>query len=145
LLLCAVALLPGLASADPYVPTEPLPPVVPTEAASDPTLAHIQHGPVVRGSIDVTSASSRLQVDVFSRRSALGMRGPRSVRIGRYSTVVPAGEQPFAVTLSDLAEGALRSTGRLPVTVKIKVTPPSGALYTATKKATLILVALRPG
>jgi hypothetical protein len=125
-----VALLPGgSASADPYVPTEPLPPVVPAEAASDPTLAHIQHGSVVRGSI------------VSPRRA----RASRSVRVGSYSTVAAVGEQLFSVTLSDLAEGALRSTGRLPVTVKIKVTPPSGTLYTATKKATLILVALRPG
>lgn len=140
LLLCAAALvLPvGLASAGAYVPTEAVP-TVPTEAASDVEVANVQHGAVVRGSIVVASAASRLRINVFTPRSALGGRGAKPVRVGRSVDTVAAGSQAFAIELNDIAERALRGTGRLPVTVKIKVTPPSGTLFKAIRKATLIL------
>jgi hypothetical protein len=143
LLLCAaaVALPAGQAAADAYVPSEPTPPVIPIEAATGAAVDNVQQGAVVRGSINVTWASSRLRVDVFTPRSALGGRGPRKVRVGRFTATVAAGDQAFSVELNAAAEGALRGTGRLPVTVRIRVTPPTGTPFKATRKATLILFA----
>jgi len=118
-------------------PGQPPPATVPspeqttpqTPAASRPTVARRQRGRAVRGSI-ILAARARLTVEL--------RRGGR--RLGRSTKTVAAGRRSFAVRLNARGRKALRR-GRLALTVRITVTPASGAAYTATRKVTLS----RPG
>ncbi len=102
-------------------------------AGSKLTVAAVQHGGVVRGSVVVAGAGSRLSVDLLARRSALGGAGTKLVSAGRLSKAVGAGKRAFSVALSGAAKRAVADAGRIAVTVKLKVRPASGAAFTATK------------
>lgn len=105
--------------------------------ASKLVVAAVQRGGVVRGSVVVAGAGSRLGVELLARRSALGGSGAKLVSVGRVSKAVGAGKRAFSVALSGAAKRAVADAGGLAVTVKVKVTPASGGAFTATKKVTV--------
>lgn len=102
-------------------------------AASKLVVAAVQRGALVRGSVIVAGAGSRLRVDLLARRSALGGSGARLASVGRVSKAIGAGKRTFSVGLSGAAKRAIAEAGRLAVTVKVKVTPASGGAFTVTK------------
>lgn len=102
-------------------------------AAGKLVVAAVQRGGAVRGSVIVAGAGSRLRVDLMARRSALGGSGAKLVSVGRASKAVGAGKRAFSVGLSGAAKRAVASAARLAVTVKVKVKPPSGAAFLATR------------
>jgi hypothetical protein len=100
-------------------------------------IARSQRGQAVRGSVMVSRAGSRLRVEVLARPAVLGRRGRTQMRIGSSTKTAPAGTASFNVNLNSTAKRALRRRGRLPVTVRITVTPPSGTPFTSTQSVTL--------
>ena len=98
-----------------------------------------QRGAAIRGSVKVTSAGSRLLARALARRKALfGGRSTPQVEVGRLSrTPVGAGRVIFNVRLTPAARRALRRNGRLAISLRLTVTPPSGATYTATRAVIL--------
>lgn len=106
----------------------------PAAAASGLVVARIQRGTAVRGSVFVAAGGSRLVVDVLARRSALGGDGAKLVGAARrLSKPVGAGKRTFTINLAGGAKRAIADAGRLPVTVKVKVVPASGAAFQATR------------
>jgi hypothetical protein len=85
--------------------------------------------------VNVRSASSRLLARVLvSRRALSGGRGAKQVEIGRLSRrLVHAGPVSFKVTLTAAGRRALRRNGRLSISLRLSVTPPSGTAYRATR------------
>jgi plastocyanin len=106
-------------------------------AASKLVLSGVQRGGVVRGSVLVGDAGSRLLVELSARRAALGGKGAGLVGVGRLAKAVGAGKRTFAVNLSGAAKRAIAADGRLAVTVKVKVTPAAGAAFKATRPVTV--------
>jgi plastocyanin len=106
-------------------------------AASSPKLAGSQRGSAVRGTIAITRSGSRLQVDLLVKRSALGTGRSGQVRVGRSSKTAHAGKASFTVALNAAAKKALRKKGRLKLSVKVTVTPKSGAIYRVTRSVTV--------
>ena len=85
------------------------------------------------------SARSRLLARAFARRGALsGGSSSTQVRVGRQlrSSVGP-GRVSFAVKLTASARRALRRNGRLAITFRLTVTPPSGTSYTAKRSVVM--------
>jgi len=123
--------------------TTPAPqPVSPTPAPGTPAeqppagnplqalrLARVQHGPVVRGSLELAAAASggRLTLELRARRRSLGARSGGTVLVGRLvRSQLKPGPQRFAIGLRTSARRALRERHRLPLTLKIAVAPPQG-------------------
>jgi hypothetical protein len=106
-------------------------------AASHLKLARNQRGHAVRGSIAVARKGSRLSVQVFAKASALNRKGRAQILVGHITRTADAGTAKFSVTLSRAARKALARRGRLALTVKVAVTPPSGKPFRATKPVTL--------
>lgn len=106
-------------------------------AASKLVVARGQRGTAVRGSVVVGYNGSRLTVDLFARRSALGGSGAKLVSVGHLSKAVGAGKRSFSVGLSGAAKRAVAKAGRLAVTAKLKVKPANGAAFTATRAVTV--------
>jgi plastocyanin len=129
-----------VASGEAPAPTAPAPgqPPAPTE---DPIvgalrLAKSQHGGAVRGSIAVASAAvgGGMVVELDARRASLGGKGGGMVRVGKLSrSLSRAGQQLFAVPLTDRARRTLRSRDHLSLRVGISVTPPGGLRTTMTR------------
>jgi hypothetical protein len=110
----------------------------PLEAGSKALrLARSQRGSTVRGSVEVSQAGSggRLEVDLFAARASLARAGhAERVRVGRLvRTPLKAGSVSFAVPLSAKGRAALRRHRRLALTLKITLTPLSGAAMTVTR------------
>ncbi len=105
-------------------------------AASGLKVAATQTGTVVRGSLLVARPGSRLDVRLSARRTALGStRQSGSVSVGRLRRTSVGGRRvEFAVKLSSAAKRALRRDGRLAITLRLTVTPPTGDVYSATRK-----------
>jgi plastocyanin len=82
-------------------------------------LAKRQRGVSVRGSVDISQSGvgARLQVDLFATRAKLFGAGHS----------LPEGLVPFTVSLKRVARVALRRDERLPLQVKVAVTPTTGA------------------
>jgi hypothetical protein len=91
----------------------------------------------VRGSVAITRAGSRLRIEVLAKQSALGRRGRKNIRVGSSNKSAAAGTARFTINLNSAAKRALRSRGRLPLTVRIIVTPAVGAPYTKTSSVTV--------
>jgi hypothetical protein len=114
-------------------PNPPPPTGLPTPgpALTALKLAKRQRGVSVRGSVDISQsgAGGRLQVDIFATRAKLfGAGHPGKMRVGRLSrSSLPAGLVSFAVSLKGAARAALRRGERLPLQVKVAVTPTTGA------------------
>jgi hypothetical protein len=112
----------------------PSPP--PTGSSAGPALkslrvARRQRGRFVRGSVDVSQAGAggRLQVDLFATRAKLfGAGHPGKMRVGRLvRSSLPEGHVLFKVALTRAARQALSLDQRLPMQVKVTVTPPQSA------------------
>jgi len=128
--------------------TGPLPSPAPGQPPASPEgpvieglrLAKSQHGGWVRGSIAVSPAAvgGELVVELDATRASLGRRGMGIVRVGKLSrSVSNPGPQPFAVHPTASAQRALRSRGRLPLTVKVTAGPPDGPRTTLTRRIEL--------
>jgi plastocyanin len=121
-------------------PPPPPPPPAPTgAAASGLRVTTPQRSFTLRGSVQVRSAGSRLLARAFAKRRSLsGGRSNLLVQVGRQQrSSVGATRVSFGVPLSALARRALRRNGRLAITFRLTVTPPSGAAYTATRAVIL--------
>jgi plastocyanin len=103
-------------------------------------LSKNQHGTSVRGSIGVypAAAGGRLSVELEAKRGSLGQKGAGRIRVGRLTrSLIGSGQVGFAVHLKAFARRALQEQGRLPLTVKTVVTPPSGSAATMTRRVKL--------
>ncbi len=132
---------PPSPSPAPPGPVPPPPPVSPPPAPATGPAASLlrvttpQRSFTLRGSVVVRSAGSRLLARAFARRGALsGGRSALQVQVGRQQrSSVGAARVTFAVPLSAAARRALRRNGRLAITLRLTVTPPSGRAYTAAR------------
>jgi plastocyanin len=94
-------------------------------------LAGVQRNDV-QGSVQIAQAGSHLEIDLLAASTAVaaGAR-PAVVPVGRLvRSEVPAGRFSFKLALSKRARLALQRRGRLPVTVKLVLTPPAGTRLT---------------
>jgi plastocyanin len=120
----------------------PPPPATPlAPAGSALRVTSVQRGTSVRGSVRVRSAGSRLLARAFARRRSLsGGTSNALVASGRQlRSSVSATRVSFSVPLSAAARRALGRNGRLAVTLRLTVTPPSGLgpSYTAVRSVIL--------
>jgi plastocyanin len=117
------------------------PPVFGPPLAGGPSLRSSQHGSSVHGSIDVSRAGAggRLEVDLLTSGASLArVHRPSSVRVGRYArSSVRSGVVSFVVGLTARGRSALRRRHRLALTVRIVLTPVSGAPETVTRSVVL--------
>jgi plastocyanin len=131
----ATAMSTATAAPTPATPAAPQPTAAPgsgqvttlTAAASRVTLSRTQRGQVVKGSLAIARAGSRLRVDILAKRK----------RLGRTTRTVAAGRASFTVKLNARAKRTLQRTRRLTLTVRITVTPPSGPAFTTTRTVSL--------
>ena len=114
-------------------PEEKLATLGPPFAAGSLKLSALRHGSSVHGSLDVASsgAGGTFEVDLLAKTASLAkVRHSKSssTRVGRLvRRSVSAGKLNFSVSLSARAKSALRRHHKLALTVKITLTPPSGA------------------
>lgn len=131
---------PGSPPAPPPPPGAPPPPPPSSSAAAASLRVSLrQRGTVVRGSVNVSRARSRLLARAFARRGALSGGSSRTeVRVARrLRTSVGPGRVAFSLTLNAAARRSLRRNGRLAITLRLTVTPPAGSAYTA--KRTVVM------
>lgn len=105
-----------------------------------PSLRSSQHGASVRGSVQISQAGvgGRLEVDLLASASLANVKRSTQVRVGRLvRSSLNAGSVSFAVPLTARGKAALRRHKRLALTVKIVLTPLSGATATVTKSVVL--------
>jgi plastocyanin len=99
-----------------------------------------QHGRVVQGTVDVSSAAagSRLEVDLFANRASLAIARSSSARVGKFvhSSVGP-GIVKFKVPLSAGGRRALARAGRLALRVRITLSPRTGNAVAVQRHITL--------
>lgn len=113
----------------PTTTTAPLGPVL---------LPAVQRGVLVHGSASVGDAHSRLEVDLLASSASLASAGRGRVLAGRLlQPSVGPGKVSFKAPLNARARRALRRRHRLPLLVRIVVTPPGGHPVSATR--TLLL------
>jgi plastocyanin len=99
-------------------------------------LAARQHGRHVRGSVQVQSAHTRLEVTVSAR-----LAGRKAVRVGHWlKRSAPAGRVAFSVPLIAPARQALAHRHKLAVSVRVALTPPGGRTLNRAGRVTV-----RPG
>jgi plastocyanin len=99
-------------------------------------LASRQQGTHVRGSVQVQSAHTRLEVTVSAK-----LTGRRAVRVGHWlKRSAPAGRVAFSVPLIARARHTLARRHELAVTVRVGLTPLGGRMLNRAAKATV-----RPG
>jgi plastocyanin len=111
----------------------------PTGAASGLKLSFARRSSAVSGSVQVagSGAGGRLEVDLLARRASLARTGA-PVSVGRLvRTSLPAGTVGFRVPLSARGRSALRRHHRLALTVKVTVTPVTGAATAIARALTL--------
>jgi plastocyanin len=99
------------------------------------SLASIQRGGTVHGTVAVAGAGGRLQVDLLATGVSLGKpHHPTRVRVGRLvREAVSAGEASFRVRLDAAARRALKRHRRLALVVRITLTPPHGTPSSITR------------
>jgi len=91
----------------------------------------------VRGSLSVARPGSRLRVELLAKPAALGRKGRTQIRVGSATKSTAAGTASFSVNLNAAAKKVVRSRGKLAITVKVTVTPATGAPFTVTQTVTL--------
>jgi plastocyanin len=110
-------------------------------AAGTVKLAAGRHGKSVRGSLDVpqVGVGGRLEVDLLAKRAALAnAAGSTRVRVGRFiRSSLPPGKLSFTVPVNARARRALARHHRLPLTVKIVLTPLHGTPSSAARSIVL--------
>jgi len=137
--------VPGSTPTPTPTPTTPLAPSPESPSGSplagSPSLRSSQHGSSVHGSVEVSKAGvgGRLEVDLLAKSASLAKaKRPTQVRVGRLvRSSLYAGSVSFAVPLTARAKAALRHHKRLALTVRIVLTPVSGAAATVTKSVVL--------
>jgi plastocyanin len=118
----------GLTLTTAHTTTSPRP-----EGSSSPTLvlAKGQHGGTVHGAIEVSPADqgARLEVQLLATTASLARaKHAAAVRVGRFVRAsVTAGRVSFSIALNAKAKATLRKHKRLPVLVRIVLTPAYGA------------------
>ena len=120
----------------PPTPTTPVlttPPLVDEGPALGSAVKVIpgKKGAPVRGSVEVLPAGTGGKLVIELKGKGVGLAG-RSTKAG-----VTAGRVSFSVQLNAKAKKALTRRGRLPVTVKIVLIPPSGSPVSVTKSVVL--------
>lgn len=114
--------------------TTPLQPPTGSPLVGEPSIRSIQHGGVVKGSLEVSQAGAgdRLQVKLLATRASLATVA--RVTVGHLTLAsVKAGRQSFTVKLSAKARRALHRRHRLRLSVRITLTPSHGAPTTVTR------------
>jgi plastocyanin len=100
-----------------------------------------QHGSSVRGALQISRAAAggQLEVQLLAIRAALAKGGlPPSVRVGRLVRApLSAGKVSFKVPLSARARGALRRRGRLPLSIKMRLSSPHASALTISRRVVL--------
>jgi hypothetical protein len=132
-------------AAPPAGPSQPPPPPPPSPAASIApaggavTVSAIQRGNVVRGSLNVARAGSRLDVrGLVARRKLTTTRRTGSTSVAAFRRTSVGGRRvAFTLSLSATARRALKRAGRISVTVQISVKPRAGAAFTAKRAVSL--------
>jgi plastocyanin len=130
--------LPGTSpTPTPVYGATPTPTATPTpQRTLKVTLPARQRGRHVRGSVQVQSAHTRLEVTISAK-----LTGRKAVRVGHWlKRSAPAGRVAFAVPLIAPARHTLARRHRLAVTVRVALTPPGGPTLNHATKATV-----RPG
>jgi plastocyanin len=137
---------------EPSLPTTTTPPPPPTTTTlaepplgppivGGPSLPASQHGSSVHGALDISQsgAGGRLEVDLLAKSASLAKtRHSSLVRVGRLVRAsVSAGKVSFSVTLTAAGKRALTRKHRLPLTVKIALTPTRGMAVSITRSVTL--------
>lgn len=132
---------PAGSTPTPLPGTSPTPTATPTATPAPQStlkvaLAARQRGRHVRGSVQVQSAHTRLEVTISAK-----LTGRKAVRVGHWlKRSAPAGRVAFAVPLVAPARHTLARRHRLAVTVRVALTPPGGRTLNHAAKATV-----RPG
>ncbi len=121
-------------------PTPMMAPIGPMSGSpllESPSLRSSQHGSSVHGSVQVSQAGAGGELEVVllvTGASLARTHRPSAVRVGRIRrSSVEAGVVSFAVPLTARGKSALRRHHRLALTVKITITPVSGAADTLTR------------
>jgi plastocyanin len=124
----------------PPPPIAPPPPPPPPPASTLPigfglSVASSQRGSTVRGSVRVRRSNASVRARAYVRRGVVsGGRSTTLVLVGsRLRRSVSAGRVSFSVPLSATARRALRRDGKVAVTLKVSVSPPSGTSFRATR------------
>lgn len=128
---------PPTGTTAPTTGTETGPPV---EQPSQPVVkvAGRQRGVVVRGSVTTPGSPSEIAVTAFATKSTLSASRVRRVRIGAVSKhATGTGKTSFALRINRTARRALRRRHRLPVSLRIVITPDGD--YAVRKTATVVL------
>ncbi len=135
------ATLSSTTPAPTIAPMAPIEPLSGSPLLGAPSLGSSQHGASLHGSLDISrsGAGGRLEVDLFATGASLAKaHRPPKVRIGHFlRSSVRAGVVPFAVPLTAPGKTALRRHKRLALTVRIVLTPLSGAAVTVTRSVVL--------
>lgn len=110
-------------------------------AAKALTLSGSQHGSSVHGTVRVSQvgAKGRLDVSLLARSASLARAGQaKQVRVGHFvRSSLSAGTVRFTVTLTPQGRRTLKRRGRLALTVRIVLSPLSGAPSSATRSVVL--------
>lgn len=116
-------------------PGSPVEPVAGSVVLRSASLASIQRGGAVHGTVSVAGAGGRLQVDLLATGASLGKpHHSARVRVGRLiRESVSAGEASFRVRLDAPARRALKRHRRLALVVRITLTPPHGTPSSITR------------
>jgi hypothetical protein len=102
-----------------------------------------RHGSSVSGSLVVSKsgAGGRLEIDLIANSASLAKvrhKKSTSTAVGRLvRSSVSAGNVSFSISLNARAKGALRRHHKLALTVKITLTPPTGAPAVVTRNVVL--------
>src|SRR4029077_6221198 len=113
---------------------------VATAAITAVKLRSQQHGRVVRGSLEVSSAGAggRLEVDLLAKRVSLASARSSYLRVGRLvRSAVGPGNVTFRVPLSASGRRELARAGRLVLLVEIKLAPHAGKAVLLKRGVTL--------
>lgn len=111
----------------------------PPSALSALRLSTPRHGASVKGTLKVP-AGGRLEIDLLatSRSLGVGHGTSPSVRVGRVlRSRIGAGEIHFTILASARARAALRAHGSLTLTLRVTLTPSSGATSSLSRRLTL--------
>jgi plastocyanin len=100
-------------------------------------ISRTQHSRVVRGSVDVSVADSKFTADAYASTKSLST-STTTKRIGHLiKSSLATGRATFSISLNRAARKALKSKGKLSVSLKLKLTDPAGVAVNATRRVTL--------
>jgi len=101
--------------------------------AAKVTTAKTQKGPIVRGTVRVPVDKSVLDVQLLVKS------GKSYLLVGHAKQTLGLGKQKFSASLTRKVQKALRGVRRVPLLVRLTLTPPGGTPTRFVRKVTLIL------